>query len=151
MIINLIYGRIKDGAIVYDNQKEAEFFLRSNNGKIIQTKRTTYMRTEQQNSALHKYFSIIADELTKLGLTFDFKLGDKIVKLDWTPALVKESMWKPIQEALTGKQSTTQLDKTSEIDIVYEHINKFLSGEPFFLYIPFPAKEEKAVNFIHKK
>ena len=127
--------------IVPDNRKEWSQFLLDNEGKSIQIKRTTYIRTDAQNNSIHKYFEMVSTALTEKGLTFDLKMGEKIVKLDWTPNLVKEAMWKPIMKALVGKSSTTQMDKVEDINKIYDHINKFLS-ENFFIHVPFPHEEK---------
>lgn len=138
----LVYGKIKDMGIVPNSQREWLDFLEINENKDVQIKRTTYVRTEAQNNAIHKYFEMVSTSLTEKGLTFDLKIGGKIVKLDWTPNLVKEAMWKPIMKALVGKSSTTQMDKVEDINKIYDHINKFLS-ENFQLHVPFPHEEKE--------
>ena len=57
------------------------------------------------------------------------------------PFVIKEFMWKKIQKTMFGKDSTTKLKKTEEIEKIYDVINKLLS-EKFGIYIPFPNKEE---------
>ena len=81
-------------------------------------------RTSQQNKALHVYFGLVAEALNDAGL--DIR---KTVPIDifWSYESVKELLWKPIQKSIYGKQSTTQLDKHKEIDIVWEHLNRFLA------------------------
>lgn len=98
-----------------------------------------YKRTSQQNKALHKYFSMVADALNEQGIEFTkvFKTADLMI----TPVIVKECMWKPLQQALFGKESTTELSKQQEIDKVYDVINRKLS-ESYGIYVPFPNKEE---------
>ncbi|NCB79660.1 MAG: hypothetical protein EOM41_06805 [Bacilli bacterium] len=94
------------------------------------------MRTLQQNKALHKYFSLVAEALNDRQLTVK-----TIIKADieWNPLSVKEMLWKPIQEAVLHKKSTTEL-KRKEIDDVYDTINRAL-GEKFGIYVPFPTIE----------
>ncbi|RMD46978.1 MAG: hypothetical protein D6834_01660 [Aquificota bacterium] len=64
-------------------------------------------------------------------------------ELQWTPALVKEMLWRPLQEAVLGKHSTTELLKIGEIDKIHEILNKVIiertQGE---VYVPFPSIEE---------
>ena len=92
------------------------------------------MRTLQQNKALHKYFSLVAEALNDRQLTVK-----TIIKADieWNPISVKSLLWKPIQEAVLQKKSTTEL-KRKEIDDVYDTINRAL-GEKFGIHVPFPT------------
>lgn len=96
------------------------------------------LRTQRQSRALHLFFSMIAKELNNQGLTIP-----KVLKADVTfsPDAVKDYMWRPIQKAVTGKESTTKLEK-KEIDQVYEVLNKLL-GEKFGFHVPFPSIEVK--------
>ena len=95
-------------------------------------------RTIQQNAALHLYFTLIANELNALGLDMRTFIR-KEVELSWTPYSVKEYLWRPLQKHLTGKKSTAQLDKTEEINLIYDNLNRILidrtKGE---VSIPFP-------------
>ena len=95
------------------------------------------MRTLQQNKALHKYFSLVAEALNDRQLTVK-----TIIKADieWNPLSVKSLLWKPIQEAVLQKKSTTEL-KRKEIDDVYDTINRAL-GEKFGIHVPFPTIEK---------
>lgn len=94
-------------------------------------------RTLQQNKALHKYFSLVAEALNDRQLTVK-----TIIKADieWNPLSVKEMLWKPIQEAVLHKKSTTEL-KRKEIDDVYDTINLAL-GQKFGIHVPFPTIEK---------
>ena len=95
------------------------------------------MRTVKQNSAMHKYFDLVSRELNEIGLTVS-----KTIKVDtiWSPASVKEVLWKPIQQAVLKKKSTTELTK-DELDKVYDVINMAL-GQRFGVHIPFPTIEK---------
>lgn len=98
-------------------------------------------RTLQQNSALHMDFKLIADALNDAGLEMN-----KVLTIDipWSPYSVKEHLWKPVMKAKIGKESTTQLDKTSgEIEEIHDIIMRRL-GERFEIeYIPFPSEDNK--------
>ena len=102
--------------------------------EIIEKK--TDKRTIVQNSAMHKYFSLVAEALNDAGL--DMK---QVIKADvqWSMFSVKEYMWKAIQKAVLGKESTTLLKK-DEIDVVYENMNR-LTASKFGINIPFPSVE----------
>jgi len=95
------------------------------------------MRTLKQNAAMHKYFTLVAEALNDKQLTVK-----AIIKADieWNPISVKSLLWKPIQEAVLHKKSTTEL-KREEIDDVYDTINSAL-GEKFGIHVPFPTIEK---------
>lgn len=143
----LFYAKVKDLKLNFENQREWLDFLESNDGNkvIVQIDRETGVRTGDQNRALHLYFEHLSQALNDGGFTFKFQLGDKTVELDWDKDLIKQNIWKPIQKAMTGKTSTTKLDKISEIDRVYEHLNRFFSQKPFFLHVPFPNDPNKDI------
>lgn len=95
-------------------------------------------RTSLQNAALHKYFTLLAEELNLAG--YDMKRTLKpSVEIPWTPDSVKEFLWKPVQHAYLDKESTTELT-TKEIDKVYDVLNRHL-GETTGVTVVFPSKE----------
>ena len=95
-------------------------------------------RTSQQNKALHKYFTLLADELNAAG--YDMRRTLKPgVDIPWSPELVKQYLWKSIQEAMLGSDSTRELT-TKEIGQVYDVLNKHL-GETTGVHVAFPSKE----------
>ena len=91
------------------------------------------LRTQAQNRAIHQLFEMIAQELNDSGLYIP-----KVIKIDapWTKNRVKELIWRPTQETMLGKKSTTQLT-TNEIDKVFEVIHKALAE--IGLEIEFPS------------
>lgn len=101
--------------------------------------KTYPQRTKQQNKALHKLFSLLAEELNDSGLD-QRKVLKESIDIPWTQTAIKEQLWRPIQTAQLNKKSTTELT-TKEIDEVFDTINKHL-GEKFGLHIPFPSIEE---------
>lgn len=96
-------------------------------------------RTLRQNKALHKYFTYLAAGLNASG--FDMKKTLKeSVEIPWTPETVKDWLWRPIQQAQLGKESTAELT-TKDIDEVYDTLNRHL-GQITGLYVPFPSVDE---------
>jgi hypothetical protein len=74
----------------------------------------------------------------------DMKNAMEVVKSFDSPVTaygVKEYIWRPIQTAIIGKKSTTQLNKQEDIDKVYETICKVF-GEMGIKVPPFPSYEE---------
>lgn len=96
-------------------------------------------RTLTQNRAMHKFFEMLSEDLTLAGLDMKRTLKPG-VDIPWTPSMVKEYLWKPIQDAMLEKESTTELS-TKEVNTVYETLIRHL-GEKFGITTEFP-KEEK--------
>lgn len=96
----------------------------------------TKYRSNKQNNALHLMFENIADELNDSGMYIG-----QVIRLDarWNKERVKELIWKPTQEVLHKKKSTTQLT-TKEIDEVFEVIHQALASKG--IQIVFPSIEE---------
>lgn len=99
-------------------------------------------RTENQNKALHLYLTQVAGELDRQGYTLQ-DVVKQIKKVEITPTMhnIKEVVWREIQKAQLGKESTTHLTK-HEIDPVYDVMNKWL-GTYFHIHIPFPQDAER--------
>ena len=71
-------------------------------------------------------------------------MQDVVKKIDMceilpTTRTVKEIIFKPIQEAVLGKKSTTELT-TGEVNQVYEVMSMFLAKN-FEISLPFPSQE----------
>lgn len=104
-----------------------------------QDQKESPQRTTQQNRALHVYFTLIANALNAAGLDMK-KVLKPNVEIPWSAETVKEYLWRSIQRAQLHKESTTELT-TSEIDLVYDTLNRFLA-EKFGISEPFPSIEE---------
>jgi hypothetical protein len=92
---------------------------------VVELKVVRKTRTSTQNRALHLFFRMVSDALNDAGITHITTLrgaNDWEIESRWTSELVKESIWKPIQLAMFGTDSTTKL-KTNEIDKIFETIN----------------------------
>lgn len=100
-------------------------------------------RTIRQNSAIHKYFELLADELNNAGYSM-MKVLNHEAEIPWTPASVKEHLWRPIQKAQLGKESTTKLE-TKEVGEVYETLNRHIA-EKLGVHVPFPSIDEIIFN-----
>ena len=98
-------------------------------------------RTSQQNRAMHKYFTLLADALGAAGLDMKKTLKPEI-DIPWTEYAVKDHLWRPIQRAMLDKESTTELEP-SEVSQVYEVLSRHL-GQRFGIHVPFPSRDEEA-------
>jgi hypothetical protein len=97
-------------------------------------------RTSQQNRALHAFFRILSDKLNEQGL--DMK---KVIKAEiwWTPESVKSNLWKPVQKAKYGKESTAELLKIEEINAIHENLMEILGKNWGVEYVNFPHDPER--------
>jgi len=102
-------------------------------------------RTIEQNNALHLYLEQVAEALNREGHTMqDVVKAIKRAEIRPTKEALKEVVWRPLQEIILAKKSTTELTK-QEIDPVYEVMNKWL-GQNFAIHIPFPNDPTKISN-----
>ena len=102
-------------------------------------------RTSQQNRALHAFYTLLANALNDAGLD-QRKVLKPSVSIPWTPEAAKEQLWRPIQKAMYGKESTTELSKIQEIDKIHEVLMRHL-GEKFGVeYITFPHDEARTAE-----
>ena len=95
-------------------------------------------RTLLQNSAMHKYFQLLGDELNAAGLDMRRTLK-KSIDIPWTPVSVKEHLWRPIQEIVIGVASTTKLDR-KQVSEVYEVLARHMA-ERHGISTAFPQRE----------
>lgn len=70
----------------------------------------------------------------------------EMAEVDWSTNSVKENIWKRMQKLVLAKDSTTDLNKSEEIDLVYDHINRWFAKNPKvqateFEMPPFPSAE----------
>lgn len=101
-------------------------------------------RSDSQNKSLHLWFRQVADELNAAGFSVNHVLAKK-VELNWNERLVKEILWRELQQRLLGKKSTTELEKAYDIDQVWETLNRHL-GQEFGVHVPFPVDSTKISN-----
>ena len=95
-------------------------------------------RTSQQNRALHKYLAMLADALNDAGLDVQHTLS-KPIELPWNEHLAKELLWRQVQVACTGKESTTELDKL-EVTEIYQIIDRHLA-QTHGISVAFPSQD----------
>jgi hypothetical protein len=94
-------------------------------------------RTASQNSALHLGCRLIADALNDAGLDIR-KVIKPEVEISWTVYSVKDYLFRPVMKTMTGKDSTTELNKLVEIDKIWDTVMRFLGQNHGIEYIPFP-------------
>jgi hypothetical protein len=113
-----------------DAQFEKHHYLRV-------TSKTGKQRTLTQNASLHLFCDFLADALNDAG--FDFRTFVREgYPVPFNEVLVKEYLWRPIQKAITGKDSTTK-PETHEYAMIYDSLNLKLAEHG--IYVPWPCKE----------
>lgn len=135
-------AKVSGGKLWYENQPLFDWDMRNLDGKkvVVEIHAEAQSRTALQNRALHKLFALMAEAFNDAGMDVNMVLSQKIAH-PWTPSLVKELIWRKVQDSYLGKKSTTQLT-TDEINKVYDVINRHL-GETFgFTMPPFPSVEQ---------
>ena len=105
-------------------------------GFQVQLKRG--QRTTKQNSSLWLYLTQLSDALNEAGLD-QRKVLKESVDIEWNKDSAAKYLWKPVQKAITGKVSTTRLDR-KEVGEVYMALSKHIA-EKFGLMINWPSND----------
>ena len=95
-------------------------------------------RSLTQNQALHKYFTMLADELNAGG--FDMRRTLKQdVDMPWTTDSVKHHLWRPLQEVITKQVSTAKVD-SKDYSKIYDVLSRHLS-QKLGIFISWPSRD----------
>ena len=118
---------------------EAKFRYMMDKELKIDLKRLSNTRTAKQNRALHKFFVIICEQLNEMGQEFCYT-GLKGLELStrYTPDIVKNFFWRPIQISLFQIESTRKID-TKQINEIADIVIKFFGEKG--VVVDFPRKE----------
>lgn len=95
-------------------------------------------RTSKQNNSLHKFLQDLADSLNEAGLDMKTVLKPE-VEIPWTQTSAKEFLWRPIQQVMTGKDSTTE-PTTKDYLVIQETLIRHLSAK-FGVTVDWPSIE----------
>ena len=132
----MLYNLQNEHEVIKFNNKSNYFKSAGKTVDLIEKKNT---RTTTQNSALHLLFSIMCNHLNELGHEFRYLgLKGQVLEMRYTPDLVKNFIWRPIQIALFDIKSTTKIN-TSQINEIVDVITKFYGDKG--VTIQFPSKE----------
>ena len=108
-------------------------------GRTIELKALSDNRSSKQNRALHKLFTIMSEQLNEMGLEFQYcGVKGSMLSTRYTPEVVKNYFWRPIQIALFDIESTKHIN-TIQINEIVDVISKFF-GERGVI-IEFPSVE----------
>jgi len=95
-------------------------------------------RTLTQNACLHDWLGKLADALNTAGLDMRTLLKPEI-DIPWTQHAAKEHLWRPVQEAMTGKRSTAQAE-TVDYPAVYDVLCRHLASKHGITPPPWPTR-----------
>ena len=109
---------------------------------LITTVRKGKQRTLTQNNSLHLFCEMLADQLNASGLDMR-KVMKPEVEIPWTMGSVKENLWKPLQEAIIGKASTTEADRV-EYSTVHEVLGRHLAKTQGIAIPEWPRRNQAA-------
>ena len=126
------------GILIPLTEEDEKNLASLNDGAVFEVDiKETDTRTIQQNRAMHKYFTMVANALNASGQYIPL-----VIKVEtlWTFERVKELLWRPVQKKMLGKKTTTKLTK-EEVSQVYEVLNRAL-GERCGISVEFPSREE---------
>lgn len=122
-----------------DKELATSELLKLDNVEVdIEFKRVVNQRTIKQNKSLYLYFKLLSDELNVHGMDMK-KTVRQDLEIPWTEWGVKFYLWRPIQEALFGTKSTTELS-TKDIDKIYDILNKTIA-ERTGVSVQFPSND----------
>lgn len=100
-------------------------------------------RTLRQNASIHLYLTWVSTALNSAGFSVEEVLKNYTIELNWTPEIAKEILWRTAMKRMTGKQSTTELLKTSgEINDIHMAISRFLGERLKIEPPPFPNEAD---------
>ena len=110
--------------------------------KYVTFKWTTgQQRTNEQNAAMHLWFEQVAKCLNDAGLEMVINLPNgKEWTIPWSKHTVKENIWRPIQEAIIGKKSTTEAYRP-EYNEVFSVIHSRFASHQGITLPDWPSKE----------
>ncbi len=120
-----------------EKQKAVDRFkLLLDNKQLIELKQVTNNRSQQQNKALHVYYTLISAELNDKNMEYQYTgITGNIFELRYTPDLVKNFVWRPIQIALFDIKSTTKIN-TQQINDIIDVISNFFADREIVIEFP---------------
>ena len=109
-------------------------YIRANQNKGHIYEIIPVTRTGKQNDAIHAYCREVASVMAAHGYDMKTVIKDG-VPIDPTMELIKEYMWRPIQKAVTGVESTRKINPM-EVNDIYEVLSRLLV-EKYSIDVPF--------------
>ena len=142
VIVLVTVSAVNKQVIIIDNEiarRHAISQIENNTDLTVTIERTKRKRTTSQNAAIHKYFTLLADQLNDAGLDMR-KVLTKRPDIPWSGETVKIHIWREVQTAMGLGESTAALNR-EQVTMVYEVVARFLS-ERFGVFVPFPSDDK---------
>ena len=142
VIVLVTVSAVNKQVIIIDNEiarRHAISQIENNTDLTVTIERTKRKRTTSQNAAIHKYFTLLADQLNDAGLDMR-KVLTKRPDIPWSGETVKIHIWREVQTAMGLGESTAALN-SDQVTMVYEVVARFLS-ERFGVFVPFPSDDK---------
>lgn len=96
--------------------------------------------SKKQRGSLHVYCQHLATALNDSG--WDMKKTLKAeAEIPWTMYSIKENIWKPVLESMSGKDST-ESQETTDVSEIYETVNRFVAQRTG-VSVPWPSLQEQ--------
>jgi len=89
-------------------------------------------RSNAQNRSLHLYFNMLCEQLNDAGYTF---INTMNIETPYTPNIIKEVYWKPLQFSMFKIESTTKLT-TEMINLMIDAFSLHFGEKG--IYVEFP-------------
>ena len=118
-------------------------------GSIIEQKHIKKTRSNLQNRALHKYYELLSEALNNVGYYHIYTnvMTGEIIEMQFTKDLVKEFIWKPLQNEIFRIESTTKLT-TEMINMILDTITNWLTDKR--IAVKFPNKMDLLIEQMNK-
>jgi len=102
----------------------------------------------QQMKSIHLWLSQVSDKMNDAGIDMKTVLNAMRKGFSVRPSkeLLKECLWKPLQEAVLKVSSTRDLTRT-DVNEIYDRLDGFLQRE-FKLHVPFPDRYGQSLDNI---
>lgn len=123
-------------------KRKLEQLWRENRYVEVEVRRKAKQRTLTQNRALHLFCKWLAEALNDAGYDMKRTLRHD-ADIPWTMESVKEHLWRPVQEALTSKHSTTELTTVDPTE-VHATLSRHLGARLGIECPEWPKREEEA-------
>lgn len=142
----LVKVGMKDGLPIYSPLDAEDVKLCLVDTLVVDKKGYRAARTELQNRSLHLYYTMLSDAFNDAGLTVMVVLTKlfKSPNFAWSSYLVKEKIWRPVQEQTLGNESTTKLE-TQQVSMIHDSINRATS-EKLGVSVPFPDRYNQMIE-----
>ena len=109
----------------------------------IEVRHRAKQRTWTQSKALHVWCELLATELNNAGYDMTVFPWREGLELPWTKESVKEYLWRPVQQAMTDKKSTTEIS-TVDPTVIHQALCRTIAERTGVVVPEWPTREGRA-------